>query len=95
VAPLRAVPRGRPSAARPPRRTGELFVEPATREVSLGGRRVELVNKEFVGTKPEDGLDKPFLTPTWSRWATDWATRRGKRCGLFPGRPSLRAGSRP
>jgi DNA-binding response OmpR family regulator len=95
VARLRAVLRRRAQRRQGPRRIGELFVDPSTREVRVAGRRVELANKEFVGTKPEDGLDKPFLTPTWSRWATDWATRRGKRCGLFPGRPSLRAGSRP
>jgi DNA-binding response OmpR family regulator len=46
-----------------PRRIGELFVDPSTREVRVGGRRVELANKEFVGIKPDDGLAKPFSTP--------------------------------
>jgi DNA-binding response OmpR family regulator len=31
-----------------PRRIGELFVDPSTREVRVGGRRVELANKEFA-----------------------------------------------
>jgi hypothetical protein len=57
-----------------PRRIGELFVDPATREVRVGGRRVELANKEFVGIKPDDGLAKPFSIR--SLWATDRATLR-------------------
>jgi two-component system, OmpR family, response regulator MprA len=31
-----------------PRRIGELFIDPSTREVRVGGRRVELANKEFA-----------------------------------------------
>jgi DNA-binding response OmpR family regulator len=31
-----------------PRRIGELFIDPSTREVRVGDRRVELANKEFV-----------------------------------------------
>ncbi|HYU60502.1 MAG TPA: response regulator transcription factor [Solirubrobacterales bacterium] len=43
-----AVLRRRESRREGPRRIGELFIDPATREVRVGGRRVELANKEFV-----------------------------------------------
>jgi DNA-binding response OmpR family regulator len=60
VARLRAVLRRRAQRRQGPRRIGELFVDPSTREVRVAGRRVELANKEFVGTKPEAGLVKPL-----------------------------------
>ena len=47
VARLRAVLRRRAQRREGPRRIGELFLDPSTREVRVGGRRVELANKEF------------------------------------------------
>jgi len=43
-----AVLRRRESRRQGPRRIGELSIDPSTREVRVGGRRVELANKEFV-----------------------------------------------
>jgi DNA-binding response OmpR family regulator len=48
IARLRAVLRRRSRRRQGPRRIGELFVDPSTREVRVGGRRVELANKEFA-----------------------------------------------
>ena len=48
IARLRAVLRRRSQRRQGPRRIGELFVDPSTREVRVGGRRVELANKEFA-----------------------------------------------
>ncbi|HEX2372294.1 MAG TPA: response regulator transcription factor [Solirubrobacterales bacterium] len=48
VARLRAVLRRRAERREGPRRIGELFVDPSTREVRVRGRRVELANKEFA-----------------------------------------------
>jgi len=48
VARLRAVLRRRAQRRQGPRRIGELFVDPSTREVRVAGRRVELANKEFA-----------------------------------------------
>jgi DNA-binding response OmpR family regulator len=48
IARLRAVLRRRSQRRQGPRRIGELFVDPSTREVTVGGRRVELANKEFA-----------------------------------------------
>jgi DNA-binding response OmpR family regulator len=45
---LRAVLRRRAPRREGPRRIGELFIDPSTREVRLGDRRVELANKEFA-----------------------------------------------
>jgi DNA-binding response OmpR family regulator len=44
---LRAVLRRRAQRRQGPRRIGELFIDPSTREVEVAGRRVELANKEF------------------------------------------------
>jgi DNA-binding response OmpR family regulator len=60
VARLRAVLRRRAQRRQDPRRIGDLFVDPSTREVRVAGRRVELANKEFVGVRTEDGLAKAF-----------------------------------
>jgi DNA-binding response OmpR family regulator len=43
-----AVLRRRQSRHEGPRRVGELFIDPSTREVRVGDRRVELANKEFA-----------------------------------------------
>ncbi len=43
-----AVMRRRVGPKRGPLRVGELVVDPVTREVRVGGRRVELANKEFA-----------------------------------------------
>lgn len=43
-----AVLRRRETHREGPRRIGELFIDPSTREVRVGERRVELANKEFV-----------------------------------------------
>ena len=43
-----AVLRRRERRGEGPRRVGELFIDPSTREVRVGDRRVELANKEFV-----------------------------------------------
>jgi DNA-binding response OmpR family regulator len=48
VARVRAVLRRRASRREGPRRIGELSVDPATREVKVAGRSVELANKEFA-----------------------------------------------
>jgi DNA-binding response OmpR family regulator len=48
VARLRALLRRRAKRREGPRRIGELFLDPSTREVRVGGRRVELANKEFA-----------------------------------------------
>jgi DNA-binding response OmpR family regulator len=45
---LRAVLRRREGRREGPRRIGELLIDPSTREVRVGGRRVELANKEFA-----------------------------------------------
>jgi DNA-binding response OmpR family regulator len=45
---LRAVLRRRAPRREGPRRIGELFIDPSTREVRVGDRRVELANKEFA-----------------------------------------------
>jgi DNA-binding response OmpR family regulator len=45
---LRAVLRRRAPRREGPRRIGELFIDPSTREVRVGERRVELANKEFA-----------------------------------------------
>jgi DNA-binding response OmpR family regulator len=45
---LRAVLRRRAPRREGPRRIGELFIDPSTREVKVGNRRVELANKEFA-----------------------------------------------
>ena len=45
---LRAVLRRRDRRRAGPRRIGELFIDPSTREVTVSGRRVELANKEFA-----------------------------------------------
>jgi DNA-binding response OmpR family regulator len=45
---IRAVLRRREGRRDGPRRIGDLLIEPATRRVSLAGKRVELANKEFV-----------------------------------------------
>jgi hypothetical protein len=74
VARLRALLRRLVQRREGPRRIGEVFLDPSTREVRVGGRRIELANLEFVGRKPEDGLDKPFSTPSTPDWATEWAT---------------------
>jgi DNA-binding response OmpR family regulator len=47
VARLRAVLRRRAQRREGPRRIGELFIDPSTREVRVAGRPVELANKEF------------------------------------------------
>jgi DNA-binding response OmpR family regulator len=44
---LRAVLRRRAQRRQGPRRIGDLFIDPSTREVEVSGRRVELANKEF------------------------------------------------
>ena len=71
IARLRAVLRRRAQRREGPRRIGDLFVDPSTREVKVAGRRVELANKEFVGTNSGNGLAKPFVSPVTLRWATD------------------------
>ena len=43
-----AVLRRRERRGEGPRRVGELFIDPSTREVRVGDRSVELANKEFV-----------------------------------------------
>jgi DNA-binding response OmpR family regulator len=48
VARLRAVLRRQSRRREGPRRVGDLHIDPATREVRVAGRRVELANKEFV-----------------------------------------------
>jgi DNA-binding response OmpR family regulator len=48
IARLRAVLRRRAQRREGPRRIGDLFVDPSTREVKVAGRRVELANKEFA-----------------------------------------------
>jgi DNA-binding response OmpR family regulator len=48
VARLRAVLRRRERVRGGPRRVGDLFIDPSTREVRVGNRRVELANKEFA-----------------------------------------------
>jgi DNA-binding response OmpR family regulator len=48
VARLRALLRRRAQRREGPRRIGELFLDPSTREVRVGGRRVELANKQFA-----------------------------------------------
>ncbi len=45
---VRAVLRRREGRREGPRRVGELVIDPSTREVRVGGRRVELANKEFA-----------------------------------------------
>ena len=45
---IEAVLRRRDSRREGPRRIGELYIDPSTREVRVGDRRVELANKEFV-----------------------------------------------
>jgi DNA-binding response OmpR family regulator len=45
---IRAVLRRRASRREGPRRIGELFIDPARREVSVGDRAVALANKEFT-----------------------------------------------
>jgi DNA-binding response OmpR family regulator len=45
---LRAVLRRRAPRREGPRRLGDLFIDPSTREVRVGARRVELANKEFA-----------------------------------------------
>jgi response regulator RpfG family c-di-GMP phosphodiesterase len=77
IARLRAVLRRRSHRRQGPRRIGELSLDPSTREVRVGGRRVELANKEFVSIKPEDGLSKPFATSI---------PRRGQRIGQHAAR---------
>jgi DNA-binding response OmpR family regulator len=47
VARLRAVLRRQAQRRQGPRRIGELFIDPSTREVRVAGRPVELANKEF------------------------------------------------
>jgi DNA-binding response OmpR family regulator len=44
---IRAVLRRRSSRREGPRRVGEIFIDPARREVRVKGRRVNLANKEF------------------------------------------------
>jgi DNA-binding response OmpR family regulator len=44
---VEAVLRRREPRREGPRRVGELWIDPSTREVRVGGRRVELANKEF------------------------------------------------
>jgi DNA-binding response OmpR family regulator len=48
VARLRAVLRRRDQRREGPKRIGELFIDPSTREVRVAGRDVELANKEFA-----------------------------------------------
>jgi DNA-binding response OmpR family regulator len=48
VARLRALLRRRAQRREGPRRIGELFLDPSTREVRVRGRRIELANKEFA-----------------------------------------------
>ncbi len=48
VARVRAVLRRRASRREGPRRIGDLSIDPATREVRVAGRSVELANKEFA-----------------------------------------------
>jgi DNA-binding response OmpR family regulator len=50
---LRAVLRRREGRREGPRRIGELLIDPSTREVRVGGRRVELANKEFGCIGPQ------------------------------------------
>ncbi len=50
LARVAAVLRRRSGARRGPIRLGDLTVDPATRRVSVGDRRVELANKEFAPT---------------------------------------------
>jgi DNA-binding response OmpR family regulator len=45
---LRAVLRRRQPRREGPKRVGELFIDPSTREVRVAGRSVELANKEFA-----------------------------------------------
>jgi DNA-binding response OmpR family regulator len=45
---VRAVLRRRDGRREGPRRVGELVIDPSTREVKVGGRRIELANKEFA-----------------------------------------------
>jgi len=49
LARVTAVLRRRIGRRRGPIRVGELIIDPVTRRIRVGERRVELANKEFVG----------------------------------------------
>jgi DNA-binding response OmpR family regulator len=67
---LGAVLRRRSTRRQGPLRVGELVVDPITREVRVGGRRVELANKEFtllrtLAAEPTRVFTKELLRDVW------------------------------
>ena len=69
VARLRALLRRRAQRREGPRRIGELFLDPSTREVRVRGRRIELANKEFASRYIPFGMDAMYgVTPAF--WQT-------------------------
>jgi hypothetical protein len=57
---IRSVLRRRDSRREGPRRIGDLFIDPARREIRVGDREVKLANKEFACVGTALGLFKPI-----------------------------------